>query len=257
MPKISESILNEIPEGYEPKPFTPVQIRNIRDLQMDHEMDPEDWVDEMVNTVTEMYLPAEMVHEQDEKLRMLQYRIDREKDPEYRQGLIDLQEELVTRYAKERVDAEEQIDERLTEETKARYRYNLHILKPGYEPDPELDEKLERELSEEELMKDYQPAPFEAPILRSIDDQRELLEEIPEGGDEPEPVDEGDWAVEMYDIVKEVLNMPNRKEEWQTRRQRMLSEKIDYAQFLIWFIENYPESKKTMQENPDYQFRFK
>jgi len=64
-------------------------------------------------------------------------------------------------------------------------------------------------------------------------------------------------AEQMYDIVKEVLNMPNRKEEWQTRRQRMLSEKIDYAQFLIWFIENYPESKKTMQENPDYQFRFK
>ena len=64
-------------------------------------------------------------------------------------------------------------------------------------------------------------------------------------------------AEQMYDIVKEVLNMPNRKEEWQTRRQRMLSEKIDYAQFLTWFIENYPESKKTMQENPDYQFRFK
>jgi len=36
----------------------------------------------------------------------------------------------------------------------------------------------------------------------------------------------------------------------------MLSEKIDYAQFLTWFIENYPESKQIMQDNPEYQFRF-
>ena len=64
-------------------------------------------------------------------------------------------------------------------------------------------------------------------------------------------------AEKMYEVVKEILDMPNRKEEWQRRRQKMLSEKIDYAQFLTWFIENYPESQKTMRENPDYQFRFK
>ena len=61
----------------------------------------------------------------------------------------------------------------------------------------------------------------------------------------------------MYKIVEEFLSMPNLKEEWQARRQKMLSEKIDYAQFLTWFIENYPESQKIMKENPDYQFRFK
>ena len=64
-------------------------------------------------------------------------------------------------------------------------------------------------------------------------------------------------AEKMYEVVKEILDMPNRKEEWQRRRQKMLSEKIDYAQFLTWFIENYPESQKIMRENPDYQFRFK
>lgn len=63
--------------------------------------------------------------------------------------------------------------------------------------------------------------------------------------------------VRLYTAVEEILSMPNRKEEWQSRRQKMLSEKIDYAQFLTWFIENYPESSKTMKENPDYQFRFK
>ena len=64
-------------------------------------------------------------------------------------------------------------------------------------------------------------------------------------------------AEKMYQTVEKILSMPNLKEEWQSRRQKMLSEKIDYAQFLTWFIENYPESQKIMKENPDEQFRFK
>lgn len=61
----------------------------------------------------------------------------------------------------------------------------------------------------------------------------------------------------MFGKIEELLSMPNLKEEWQVRRQKMLSDKIDYSQFLTWFIENYPQSKKTMLENPDYQWRFK
>jgi len=61
----------------------------------------------------------------------------------------------------------------------------------------------------------------------------------------------------MYGVVKEILSMPNRKEEWQIRRQKMLSEKIDYAKFLTWFIENYPESKKAIHGNPNIQWQFK
>ena len=61
----------------------------------------------------------------------------------------------------------------------------------------------------------------------------------------------------MFQKIEELLSMPNLKEEWQVRRQKMLSEKIDYAQFLSWFIENYPESRTTMQNHPEYQFRFK
>ena len=64
-------------------------------------------------------------------------------------------------------------------------------------------------------------------------------------------------ADKMYNVVEDILAMPNLKEEWQVRRQKMLSEKIDYAQFLNWFIENYPESQNIMRENPEYQFRFK
>lgn len=64
-------------------------------------------------------------------------------------------------------------------------------------------------------------------------------------------------ADKMYKVVEEILSMPNLKEKWESRRQKMLSEKIDYAQFLTWFIEEYPESQKIMKETPDYQYRFK
>lgn len=64
-------------------------------------------------------------------------------------------------------------------------------------------------------------------------------------------------AEKMYKVVEDLLATPNLKEEWQERRQRMLSEKIDYAQFLTWFIENYPESQRIMKETPDYQYRFR
>ena len=64
-------------------------------------------------------------------------------------------------------------------------------------------------------------------------------------------------AEKMYKVIEGILALPNRKEEWQSRRQKMLSEKIDYALFLTWFIENYPESETIMKDNPDYQFRFK
>lgn len=64
-------------------------------------------------------------------------------------------------------------------------------------------------------------------------------------------------ADKMYKTLEDLLSMPNLKEEWQIRRQHMLSEKIDYAKFLTWFIENYPESAKIMKQNPDYQRQFK
>ncbi len=55
----------------------------------------------------------------------------------------------------------------------------------------------------------------------------------------------------------EILNTPNILEEWQRRRNIMLSEKIDVTAFLVWFVENYPESVKVMRQNPDYQLRFR
>ncbi len=63
----------------------------------------------------------------------------------------------------------------------------------------------------------------------------------------------------LYAATRELagLSAAERNKIYSERREKMLSEKIDYAKFLTWFIENYPESKKIMKENPDYQFNFK
>ncbi len=55
----------------------------------------------------------------------------------------------------------------------------------------------------------------------------------------------------------ELLNTPNLKEQWQEKRQKMLADKIDVTEFLVWFIENYPESVRVMREKPEVQYRFK
>lgn len=61
----------------------------------------------------------------------------------------------------------------------------------------------------------------------------------------------------LYNKMKELLAMDNLHEEFQIRRQRMLHDKIDVTAFFVWFIENYPESRQIMKENPDYQYNFK
>ncbi len=61
----------------------------------------------------------------------------------------------------------------------------------------------------------------------------------------------------LYQTIENLLSMENAKEEFQARRQRMLADKIDVTAFLVWFVENYPNSAKVMKENPDYQFNFK
>jgi predicted glycosyltransferase len=59
--------------------------------------------------------------------------------------------------------------------------------------------------------------------------------------------------------IREILEMPNRQEEWEKRRLKMLKEKIDVSNFLIWLISNYPKSITSTSINSDLlaQFRLK
>ena len=61
--------------------------------------------------------------------------------------------------------------------------------------------------------------------------------------------------LKLYAAVNDMLTNESLVSDYQLRRERMLSEKIDVTSFYTWFIENYPESKKTMLENPKYEFK--
>ena len=68
-----------------------------------------------------------------------------------------------------------------------------------------------------------------------------------------------DEASQTASIAKAIELVKNSriKEETQTKQQEFLNTKIDPVAFTVWFIENYPESKRIMNDNPDYQYRFK
>jgi uncharacterized protein len=54
----------------------------------------------------------------------------------------------------------------------------------------------------------------------------------------------------------EILNNPDSKNYFASKRDKMLKDKINVTSFLIWFVENYPSSFKVMRDNPDFQDRF-
>ncbi|MDZ7821470.1 MAG: hypothetical protein U5N26_06465 [Candidatus Marinimicrobia bacterium] len=64
----------------------------------------------------------------------------------------------------------------------------------------------------------------------------------------------GDGVIEK---VSEILNQENLKETYKKRQKNLIKDKINPSSFLVWFIENYPESLETMKKHPEYQDRFK
>lgn len=57
--------------------------------------------------------------------------------------------------------------------------------------------------------------------------------------------------------TEEILSNGSVAAEYQSKRIKMLEEKIDVTAFLTWFIGKYPESRQIMKEKPEYQYRFK
>lgn len=54
----------------------------------------------------------------------------------------------------------------------------------------------------------------------------------------------------LYHVVEQLVAMPveERRALFAKRREKMLSEKIDYAKYLTWFLENYPQSQVLSKE---------
>jgi uncharacterized protein len=61
----------------------------------------------------------------------------------------------------------------------------------------------------------------------------------------------------LLEKVIELIQTPQLSEIFTKRRTELLLNKINPTAFLVWFLESYPESLKTMKANPDYQLRFR
>jgi len=59
------------------------------------------------------------------------------------------------------------------------------------------------------------------------------------------------------DKLDEFLNNPVLKNTFERKWDIMLEEQIDVNSFMVWFIENYPDSARIMKKDPSYQERFK
>jgi predicted glycosyltransferase len=62
---------------------------------------------------------------------------------------------------------------------------------------------------------------------------------------------EGLWT------AKKLLQCPNTKAVGREKLQKLLDDKIDINKFIVWFVENYPESFSRMKGGLDIQSRFK
>ena len=56
---------------------------------------------------------------------------------------------------------------------------------------------------------------------------------------------------EALDKAEEILRNSSSKEQWRIKRERLLKDKIDVTEFMVWFIENYPRSFAEMKEHPE------
>ena len=103
--------------------------------------------------------------------------------------------------------------------------------------------------------------------LRELEDVYELgygIHATPLASDSPIRRNDGSvqpsGVEELYKRVETLVSMPSaeRKATFAARREKMLSDKIDCAKFLTYFIEQYPSSVDEVRSaTPDWWSRFK
>lgn len=59
------------------------------------------------------------------------------------------------------------------------------------------------------------------------------------------------------DSAVEIINNEKSKDEWQRKKQAYLEKKVDVTKFLVWLIENYPQSGNEIKSNPEIINSFK
>lgn len=62
----------------------------------------------------------------------------------------------------------------------------------------------------------------------------------------------------LFASIQRWLDTPDRKAMCVVRRKNMLNEKVDYAKYLTWFIESYPQSAdQTRKADAEFWDKFK
>lgn len=61
----------------------------------------------------------------------------------------------------------------------------------------------------------------------------------------------------LINKIDELLAYKDIKSEWQRRKAKLIEDKIDVTSFWLWFIENYPESKKMINSTKSFWQKFK
>ena len=62
---------------------------------------------------------------------------------------------------------------------------------------------------------------------------------------------------QLLEKVEELLKKNNLTKLWEEKVNKFIEDKIDVTDFMVWFIENYPESKRIVKKDPNYQYNFK
>lgn len=66
-----------------------------------------------------------------------------------------------------------------------------------------------------------------------------------------------DEIASSFNKLDDLARRSQSEDQFEQSRLQLLNDKIDITGLLIWFIENLPESARTMKSDPDYQFQFR
>jgi len=66
-----------------------------------------------------------------------------------------------------------------------------------------------------------------------------------------------DKEKQAIDKIEYLLTLNNLSEDSSRNSEEYIRQNVNLSDFMVWFIENYPQSFDEMKKNPDYQFNFK
>ncbi len=61
----------------------------------------------------------------------------------------------------------------------------------------------------------------------------------------------------LYQTIDSIMQKNLDSNYFKEKAIKMINEMIDFPKFIVWFIENYPESARIMKENPEFQNNFR